>query len=72
MPFNVSISEETTACSSGIKGSISSGSSGMAASGGNDDFAKFRGLRAISQGQGYICRYSVFNRKVPALLEQQI
>lgn len=60
MSFTVSISEETTACYSGIKGPISSGSSGMAASSGKDNFAKFRGLRVITHGQAYICRYSVF------------
>lgn len=63
MSFKVSITEEATACSSDIKGSISSGSSGVTASSGKDNFAKFRGLRAITHGQGYICRYPVFQEK---------
>lgn len=70
MSFKVSITEETTACSSDIKGSISSGSSGMTASSGKDNFARFRGLRAITHGQGTFVGIPYFKRKVPALLEQ--
>ena len=62
MSFKVSISVETTACSSGIKGSISLGSSGMAASSGKDD-CKIQRLGAITHGQEGICRHSVFQQK---------